>query len=168
MFARNNLVRTITEDLRKQAQRRLIDSVYRYWSTGTLPSAPVFWSHTFRLTYGAELRPEKATRADELYRADTAYYDALYESFASTHACGKVHSWWTQFVWRCRQLFGKGLSAARLLKSVLTFDDPLSYVAWKVGRQSGVLLEPSERAKRWPLLWGWGYIWKLYRLGAFR
>lgn len=168
LFARNEMVHTLVDDLRGLAQKRLINSAGQYWSPETLPPSPAFWHHTFGLTYGAELRPERITKFDELYRADIAHYDALYSTVLPTLARADYNVQWNRLVWRCRQGLGKVLSAVRLLKSVTTFDDPLGYVAWKVRRQSGVALELSERARRWPLLFGWGYVWRLYRLGAFR
>ena len=120
------------------------------------------------MTYGAELRSESAAKIAELYLADISHYDALHMAFTPVHAGAGYRARWARLSWRGRQMVGKFFSALRIIKSALTFDDPLDYLAWKVGRQSGVLLEPSDRARRWPLVFGWGYVWRLYRLGGFK
>jgi len=168
VYARNTTLQALACDICALAQRRLMETVGRCWPSGSLPASAMFWQHTFRLTYGAELRSESAAKIAELYLADIAYYDALYAAFMGVHAEARQSSWWANLSWRCRQLVGKVFSGLRIIKSALTFDDPLDYLAWKVGRQSGVLLEPSDRARRWPLVFGWGYVWRLYRLGGFR
>ena len=65
-------------------------------------------------------------------------------------------------------LQGKFLSAARIIKAALTFEDPLDYLLWKIERHSGVHVEPTSRQRRYPLIFAWGLLWQLYRKGAFR
>jgi hypothetical protein len=168
LYARNTMVQTLVDDVRGLSAQRLMESVGRSWPPGGLPASALFWQHTFRLTYGAELRSESSEKIAELYMADMAHYDTLHAAFVPVHASAGNHARWAGLSWRCRQLVGKIFSALRIIKSALTFDDPLDYLAWKVGRHSGVLLQPSDRARRWPLLFGWGYVWRLYRLGGFR
>ncbi len=168
LHARNPSLQTLAGEIRAVAQRRLMETVGRCWPAGNLPASAAFWQHTFQLTYGAELRSESAARIAQIYLADMDYYDALHAAFVPVHTGALQGSRWASLSWRGRQLVGKIFSGLRLIKSALTFDDPLDYIAWKVGRQSGVLLEPSARARRWPLLFGWYYVWRLYRLGGFR
>ena len=156
------------ERLVQVAQTRLMQSVADCWPPAGLPGAAAFWQETFRLTYGAELRSESAERIAELYLTDRPHYDALYQTLLQTHQPSARRHRWAGLSWRGRQLTGKLFSALRIIKSALTFDDPLDYLAWKVGRQSGVQLAPSERARRWPLLFGWWFVWQLYRRGGFR
>ena len=168
LYARDATLQVLAGDICKLAQRRLMETVGQCWSSGNLPASAIFWQTTFQLTYGAELRSESASKIAELYLADISHYDALSMAFAPVHAGRGHRARWASLLWRGRQMVGKVFSALRIIKSALTFDDPLDYLAWKVGRQSGVLLEPSDRARRWPLLFGWGYVWRLYRLGGFR
>ena len=60
------------------------------------------------------------------------------------------------------------LSVGRLVKGALTFDDALDYILWKVERHSGVRVEASARQHRYPLIFAWPLVWRLYRRGAFR
>ncbi len=73
-----------------------------------------------------------------------------------------VMSWWGVIA------LGKLLSVGRLVKGALTFDDALDYILWKIERHSGVRVEASERQHRYPLIFAWPLVWRLYRRGAFR
>ena len=120
-----------------------------------------FWKHTFSLTYSAELRPEQASRYAGLYLAKPEYFDALHVAFANRQNP-------PQNSWRARRLAGKVLSFLRIVKSALTFDDPVDYVLWKVERHSGIKMTATPRQHRYPLIFGWGLVWRLYRQGAFK
>ena len=65
-------------------------------------------------------------------------------------------------------LHGKVLSTLRIIKAALTFDGALDYLLWKIKRHSGVYIEPTERQRRFPLVFAWPLLWRLYRRGAFR
>ena len=127
---------------------------------GMLPSRE-FWIHTFSLTYASELRSEREDRYASLYEADAAYFDAVHAAIA-----GRKHP--PQTRWWLRQLAGKVLSVLRICKSALTFDDPVDYAVWKVERHSGVTVTPTERQRRYPLIFAWPLVWRLYRQGALK
>jgi hypothetical protein len=127
---------------------------------GMLPSRE-FWVHTFALTYGSELRSERADRGLSLYEANAPYFDALHDAFAA-----RRHP--PQTRWAIRRLAGRTLSVLRLCKSALTFDDPVDYAVWKVARHSGVTVTPTERQRRYPLIFVWPLVWQLYKQGALK
>lgn len=127
---------------------------------GMLPSRD-FWVCTFGLTYDCELRSERSSRYLSLYEANEAYFDALHEAFAGARRP-------PQTGWGTRKLAGKMLSVLRLMKSALTFDDPVDYALWKVERHSGVSVTPTERQRRYPLIFAWPLVWQLYRQGALK
>lgn len=127
---------------------------------GMLPSR-AFWIHTFSLTYASELRSERADRYAQLYEANAAYFDAVHAAHA-----GEKHP--PQTRWGIRRLAGKVLSVLRICKSALTFDDPVDYAVWKVARHSGVTVTPTERQRRYPLIFAWPLVWQLYRQGALK
>jgi hypothetical protein len=70
--------------------------------------------------------------------------------------------------WWLRKAHGKVLSTLRILKAALTFDDALEYLLWKIKRHSGVYIEPTALQKKFPLIFAWPLLWRLYRRGAFR
>ncbi len=127
---------------------------------GMLPSR-AFWIHTFSLTYASELRSEREDRYASLYEANAPYFDALHAAFADVKHPPQTR-------WRIRQLAGKVLSVLRICKSALTFDDPVDYAVWKVERHSGVTVTPTERQRRYPLIFAWPLVWQLYRQGALK
>jgi hypothetical protein len=60
------------------------------------------------------------------------------------------------------------LSSLRILKAALTFDGALDYLLWKIKRHSGVYIEPTALQSRYPLIFAWPLLFRLWRKGAFR
>ena len=140
-----------------RSARRLLNAM---GSRDTLTTPEGYWLAVFERTYAAELRSERSGKYGEIYATNRAYYDSLFDA----RGRGKDRP----VLWRLRQVAGKALSGARILKSVLTFDDPVGYMLWKLERHSGVRIEATERQRRHPLLFAWPLVWRLYREGAFR
>ena len=157
LYCRNDEVRSRLEYIAGVSVKRLFAAM---GSSDALTEPAAYWTAVLERTYAAELRSERATKYREIYEANSAYFDALFQR----RPTGKdpSGSWWF------RQAIGKVLSGARLLKSALTFEDPVGYMLWKVERHSGVRLTATERQRRYPLLFAWPLIWRLYRQGAFR
>jgi predicted nucleotidyltransferase len=136
-----------------------------YFASAADPDSPeesaAFWEQTFRLTYGAELRSEKESRYRTLYDANPQYFDAIHHALAH-QPVGPATSW------RARRVMGKLLSFSRLFKSAFTFDDPVDYLLWKIERHSGVRETATPLQHRYPLIFAWPLVWRLYRKGAFR
>jgi hypothetical protein len=70
--------------------------------------------------------------------------------------------------WSRRRVQGKLLSVLRLLKALFTFDGGLDYIAWKLERHTGRPVDIPARVRKFPLLFVWGFMWKLRREGYFR
>ncbi len=157
LYCRDGEIRARLEYIAAESARRLLDAM---GSPESLTAPETYWQAVFKHTYAAELRSERAGKYREIYAANRAHYDALFES--RPDAPGRPA------LWRLRQAAGKALSAARLLKSALTFEDPVGYMLWKLERHSGVRLEATERQRRYPFLFAWPLVWRLYRAGAFR
>jgi hypothetical protein len=134
------------------------------------------------LSYQCELRSEPSGHAETLYGHNEAWYKAmlaalaenqlnfspcdgedLYENLASPR-----ERFTARTGWKLRRLHGKVLSLLRLLKAVLTFDHGFDYLMWKISRHSGVSVNPTSRQSKYPLIFAWPLLWKLYRRGAFR
>lgn len=159
----------------------------------TLPQLPdVFtirelWGTGLSLSYRCELRSEKPNAAVRLYDAAPDYYEAVTDqllhdpNFAveplgadvsrfpryRTHLSPwdrKVNS----FAWFLRRIQGKILSALRLLKALLTFENGLQYIQWKIERHSGVRIEVSPSLQKFPLLAVCVTFWRLFLKGGFR
>ncbi len=139
------------------------------------------WRQGLRLTYGAELRAERTERADELFRHHEAYYRTVTPLALAHHprlspAGGVCYQadfsprqrQWARMAWRLRTIQGKSLSVMRLLKAFFTFEGGLDYLVWKLERHTGVAIEITPRLRRWPLIFIWGLMWRLYRQGVIR
>jgi hypothetical protein len=140
------------------------------------------WQRGFALTYASELRSEQAEGVGSLYATQPGRFDALLEAYAERPDAAVARSPTggyqprgalpgrarARVAWGARRVAGKLLSVARLVKAAGTFDDPLDYLLWKIERHSGIYIEPSERARRHPLVFAWPLLWRLYRRGAFR
>ncbi len=159
---------------RNQRTQELLDTIVAHaierLATDLAPTewpdtAAAYWRTLFARTYAAEMRSEMPQKREALYTANSAYLDQLYLKVKDIAARvdGRRRP-----PWLLVQAVGKILSALRILKSVLTFENPVDYMLWKLQRQSGVSLQASERQRRYPLLFAWPLIWRLYRLGAFR
>lgn len=121
----------------------------------------ILWPRAFAETYRAELRPEPAGRARQLYEADRERYDRLTPLALALAEGGGAP-------WLVRRLVGKAFNAARLVKAAFTFEGAVDYVLWKVERHSGIRATATPWQRRHPLLASPALAWRLYRLGAFR
>lgn len=134
------------------------------------------------LTYQCELRSEPPDHVQALYGHNEAYYQAMVAALACAglgYRAADQADWYRNetspgtrrlaaISWRLRRLYGKLLSVLRLLKAILTFAGGFDYLLWKIGRHSEVSIEPTPRQRKYPLIFGWPLLWRLYRRGAFR
>ncbi len=171
---------------------RILDALLnasRTFIRQTLPMLPnrfdvqELWVRGLGLTYGCELRTEKADQGLQLYRCNQDYFTRLTEAlggegelpemtpeqpgrYLNTSTPGerrRARLHWHGLRWR-----NKTVSVLRLTKATATFEDPLDYILWKIARHSGVRVEASERQRRYPLVFAWGLLWRIYRRGGFR
>ena len=145
-------------------------------------SAKDMWTRGFSLSYQCELRSEPPEHAQNLFSFWPDYYTSITTALAgqglafeqaeqegiflnmtsvNTRRCSKA-SWWF------RRMQGKVLSFLRLLKAAITFTGGLDYLLWKIKRHSGVYIEPTSRQRKYPLIFVWPLLWRLFRQGAFR
>lgn len=143
------------------------------------------WVEALQLSYATELRTERPGRTRELVLASETFYleaarraaedpslqlvldfsvsPPIYHSSASLRRRGL-----SRLAWALRRTSGKLRSIARLVKALFTFGNGLDYIAWKLERHSGEPIIIPPRVRRWPLLYSWGFFWRLYRRGIFR
>jgi hypothetical protein len=178
------LLHAADEAVRRRVLAALRCAVARF-AARTLPQLPArfdartLWTGGLRLTYAAELRAERPERIARHYA------DAEDELDARTRALATDAHWEVAAAgcWRnpstradrlrstcgwivCRAQ-GKLLSFLRLLKASSTFDGGLSYLVWKIERQSGVRVEITPFMRRFPRLGGIGAMWRTWRRGGF-
>jgi hypothetical protein len=116
----------------------------------------------FRLTYGAEIRAERKTKAGSIVDADAVRYRRVGAAVLADPPADRPGSW------KARQRKGKALTVARLAKASFTFAGGVDYLAWKISRHSGVPIEVTPWQRRWPLLAAVTLLPRLLRRGAIR
>lgn len=140
------------------------------------------WTRCLMLTYAAELRAERETRARHLAQANLSAFTRLTEVAAPmltgilekqengkyrclTNPKMQRHALWR---WRLRRWQGRILSILRLSKATLTFSNSVEYAAWKIERHTGVRVEITPMLRRHPILWGLKVTWQLLWRGVVR
>lgn len=136
------------------------------------------WVSAFERTYASELRSEPAGKGREIYNLDKERYDDLTPLLlkylqsetpeADNKQLSRLPRLKNSYRWFLRRANGKFVSVVRLMKASLTFDGGIDYLAWKIGRHSGVEIEVTERMRKRPVLSGLGLFWNLRRKGAFK
>ena len=143
------------------------------------------WRGALALSYGTELRTERSGRAAELAQASLGHFEAVtrqlqgtldfpfsvYELEQILHYRADVRGYRRavgRLGWLLRRGYGKLMSVLRLLKGLFTFDGGIDYVVWKFVRHTGQEVVVPDRVRRFPLLFMWGFFWRLYRQGVFR
>ncbi len=173
-----------------QIQEALARAVHTFVRR-VLPQAPELftsrdlWVTGLRLSYSCELRSESRATAERLFDAAPDYYEAVTREALKAPglpvealpgegpACYRLRASSRQrrlnsLAWRLRRVQGKGLSVLRLLKGLLTFENGLDYVLWKIERHSGIRIEVNPALRRFPPLAVCVTFWRLFRKGAFR
>ena len=134
-------------------------------------SSQEIWCRIFRLTYATELRTESISRAEIIYVSNTAYYDGITTTLHlrdDNRDGSKYATCFCRVRWKVRNWVGKILSILRLLKATATFTDGIDYIAWKVQRHTGEEISVSNRLRKYPWLFCWPLLWRLYRSGKVR
>ncbi|MDP1933860.1 MAG: acylglycerol kinase family protein [Nitrosomonas sp.] len=140
------------------------------------------WTRCLMLTYAAELRAERETRARHLAQANlnalirlTEVAAPLLTGILEKQENGKYRCLTTLetqrkalWLWRLRRWQGRILSILRLSKATLTFNNSVEYAAWKIERHTGVSVEITPMLRRHPILWGLKVAWRLMRRGVLR
>jgi hypothetical protein len=98
---------------------------------------------------------------------DLAFFEALAAPVLARERPWRARSGprWARGTWALRRLLGKPLALARLFKALLTFEGALDYGAWKLERHSGERIILTPRLRRFPWLFVWPELWRLWRAG---
>lgn len=181
LYARDDAIRQRVNVAMAQAVVKFLKSSLLTLEAHALAVEEI-WTQGLMLTYAAELRAERETRARHLTQLSLDSYTRLtvaalpalngllmlqpagqYTCHATPSDNRRAH-----FHWRLRRWQGRILSVLRLSKATLTFRDCLDYAAWKIERHSGVRVEITPMLRRHPILWGFKVMWQLLRRGIVR
>ena len=121
------------------------------------------WRRAFALTYSAELRAERKSRAGSVVDLDPQRYARFTRPALEVASTMRPHRNW---VWRRAE--GKALSVVRLAKASLTFAGGTDYIVWKINRHAGTNFELKPWQRKHPLLAGLSLLPRLLKSGAVR
>lgn len=144
--------------------------------------AKQIWAEGLGLTYQCEFRSEPPGHAEKLFGYWPDYYCSVTRVLAGqglgyeaadigddyNNSCNDRARRWSSASWWLRRVQGKVLSTLRIIKAAFTFDGALDYLLWKIKRHSGVYIEPSALQRKYPMIFAWPLLWRLWRKGAFR
>ena len=140
----------------------------------TMPLLPVdsdpldIWREGFALTYGAELRAERATRPASIVDADALRYRQFGDAAVALLPGPPAPAEAARRRWRTLRRRGKALTLARLAKASATYVGGIDYLAWKIGRHAGVPIAIKQWQRRWPILGALTLLPRLLAKGAIR
>jgi len=175
----------------EEVRGRVIEAICQSSKTFTRRVAPrlpenfdakTLWAEGLSLTYQCEFRSEPSGHAEKLFGYWPDYYRAVTQALARENlgfevtktadsfrnVCSVSARRWSPVSWWLRRVQGKALSTLRIFKAALTFDGALDYLLWKIQRHSGVYFQPTELQRKYPLVFAWPLLWRLWRKGAFR
>lgn len=140
------------------------------------------WHRGFKLTYGAELRAERKTRAQsvvefdpERYRAFTSaaldktiFNVALDDGMVSIAPDQQDAIAAERARWPKLRRHGKFLTMARLIKASGTYAGGIDYLAWKINRHAGTKITIRPWQRKWPIIGALSILPRLLVKGAVR
>lgn len=124
------------------------------------------WRAGFALTYTCELRAERNNRSGSIIDSDPERYARISAALPpQTNPMTKAAA---QARWATLRRTGKLMSVARLAKASLTFTGGIDYLAWKINRHAGTVIQIKPWQRRWPLLGAVTLVPKLFLAGAIK
>jgi len=134
-------------------------------AAGKIAGEPVldWWRRAFSLTYSAELRAERTSRAGSVIDADLERFELFSPAVVAAIDPAIPSGGWLR-----RRIEGKLLSVLRLAKASATYAGGAEYIAWKINRHAGTQIELKPWQKRHPLLAAVSLLPRLLRSGAIR
>ncbi|QJU59145.1 hypothetical protein HL653_16485 [Sphingomonas sp. AP4-R1] len=126
------------------------------------------WREGFRLTYGAELRAERANRPGSVVDADPARYETFGRAVLAITGPSQLTPAAAARRWATLRRNGKWLTLARLAKASATYAGGIDYLAWKISRHSGQKVEIKPWQRRWPIAGALTLLPRLIASGAIR
>jgi hypothetical protein len=151
------------------ATGRIIDAItLPMLANGESASSLDIWREGFRLTYGAELRAERANRPGSVVDADPDRYERFGTAIRPNLPGPTLTQEAASARWVKLRRNGKLLTLARLAKASATYAGGIDYLAWKISRHSGQTVEIRPWQRRWPILGAITLLPRLIAKGAIR
>lgn len=140
------------------------------------------WREAFALTYSAELRAERKSRAASVVDIFPDRYlrftgpalqaagvgELRPEGSLHLHPVSERERIVAEKLWAKRRRAGKALSVLRLAKASGTYAGGIDYLAWKINRHAGTDFKIAPWQRKWPLLGAITLLPRLLKRGAIR
>ena len=144
--------------------------------------ASELWHRGFQLTYGAELRAERKTRAQSVVEFDPERYRAFTSAVLDKTIFDVALDGRTVVIandqqdaiiaerqrWPKLRRRGKLISLARLIKASGTYAGGIDYLAWKINRHAGTKIAIRPWQRKWPVIGALSILPRLLLKGAVR
>lgn len=140
------------------------------------------WHRGFKLTYGAELRAERKTRAQSVVEFDPERYRAftsavldktIFNAALDDGMVSIAHDQQDAITaerarWPKLRRRGKLISLVRLIKASGTYAGGIDYLAWKINRHAGTKIAIRPWQRKWPVIGALSILPRLLVKGAVR
>lgn len=140
------------------------------------------WHRGFMLTYGAELRAERKTRAQSVVEFDPERYRAftsavldktIFNAALDDGMVSIAHDQQDAITaerarWPKLRRRGKLISLVRLIKASGTYAGGIDYLAWKINRHAGTKIAIRPWQRKWPVIGALSILPRLLVKGAVR
>ncbi|MFK8026594.1 MAG: hypothetical protein AB8C40_00880 [Gammaproteobacteria bacterium] len=163
IYVKNNDIREWVADTQRTAATTFLQSVIK--NVEGQISSETLWITGLKLTYSSELRAESKQRAEMIYQDGKEYFDGITECLYAeklTQLSINNKNIFATIKWKARKFLGKLLSILRLMKATTTFVNGVDYIAWKIERHTGEQVIVNEKLRRYPLIFCWPLVFKLY------
>ena len=133
------------------------------------------------LSYRGETRVEAGSKVEKLFQAERDYYLAVYPRLAAlddrlrplleVSADGQITprpSRWRRLRQRWFLKKSRIRGIARWPKFLITVEGWVDILLAKIERTKGIRIELTPRERKYPLIFGWKYFFRLLRAGAIR
>lgn len=137
--------------------------------------------HILSTSYSADYRVERDTKVFELFEAERDFYCYIYSrSLDELREKGEIkfskegefyffeNNFFKRLFYRFFIIWGKIRSVLRWPKGILTFENYVDYLIDKIERAKGIRIELNEREKKFPLIFGWKYFFRLKKQGMIK
>ncbi len=135
------------------------------------------------ISYAGETRVEANSKVPRLYKAELAFYDAVYptllqawpacQALAESIGPNRFKPRGSETERRLRRLaYDWFLASSRVRgvlrwpKFLLTVEEWVDIILAKIERTKGIKLEPGPLTRRYPIVLGWPYLLKVIQAGA--
>ena len=131
-----------------------------------------FLLEVLTISYRGEVRAESADKVVRLLEAERPFYEEVYgrllEERVGVAPYRQTVSMWRRFLTRRFLARSRRRMFCRWPKMILTVRNWLDVLLAKLERTKGIVLPLTPLQRRFPLIFGWGHLWRVWRRGLLK